>query len=112
MKEKTLLKYALICTVVGISILYVISDNIQVPIYSEDLEIGEEVKIIGRIEMTGGTDKVMFLSVGWEKIETVDVLLFKDRDIPLKEGDYVAKIGEIDDYQGKREVIANRVRLI
>jgi len=116
MKEKTLLKIALICSLLGIVVLFTISDNLSIE--ESDIskinhaEIGETVKITGRIEKMSDTDKLMFLEVGQEKIETVPVLLFKDSDIALKQGDYVEILGTIEDYEGEREIIANRIRLI
>lgn len=116
MKEKTLFKISLICSLVGIIVLFFISEKLTIDEIDlskiDEVKIGRSVKIIGRIEKVSNTEKVIFLEVGQQKIETVSVLLFKDSDIALKQGDYVEIIGEIDDYNGKKEVIANRVRLI
>jgi len=35
--------------------------------------------------------------------------LFKDSEIFLEEGDYVEVTGTVEDYNGKKEVIANKV---
>lgn len=116
MKEKTLLKIALICSLVGIIILFIVSDNLVIQEIDisklNEVELETTVKIIGRIEKVSDTDKLMFLTIGQEKVETVSVLLFKDSDISLKQGDYVEITGTIEDYEGEREVIANKVRLI
>ena len=116
MKEKTLLKIALICSLVGIVVLFFVSEKISISQVDldriDEMDIGTDVKIIGRIERATDVEKVMFLEIGQEKIEKVTVILFKDSDISLKEGDYVEVTGEIDDYNGEREVIANKVRII
>ncbi len=116
MREKTLFKIALICSFIGLIGLYFISDKISIDrinisgIDKEDL--GEEVKIIGKIERVTNTDKVVFLEISEMKTESISVILFKDKDIELKEGSYVEIEGEIDDYNGEREIIASRVKLI
>lgn len=116
MKDLTLFTVALICSVLGIIILFFISDNItisQTNIHDIDsIEPGKTVKIIGRIERASDTEKVMFLTVGQEKIETVSVVLFKSSNITLKQGDYVEITGTVEEYQGAPEVIASRVRII
>ena len=54
----------------------------------------------------------MFLEISELKTEKVSIILFKDRDIDLIEGSYVEVYGEIDEYNGKREIIANKVKII
>ena len=116
MKEKILFKLSFIFSLVGITILFFISENSNInPISISDIEkeeIGNTVKIIGKIERTTNLDKIIFLEVGQEKIETISVILFKDSEILLSKGDSVEIIGEIDDYNGKKEVIANSIRKI
>ena len=116
MKEKTLFKIALICSLVGIIALYFISEKISINEVSIDkineIDVGKSVKITGRVEKVSDSGKVMFLEVGQEKIETIPVLLFKDSAVSLKKGDYVEITGTVENYEGEREVIANRVRII
>ena len=116
MKEKTLLKIALSCSIVGLVVLFFISDSISVDQVAigkiEDEDIGKIVKITGMIIRVSNTEKVMFIEVGEEKVEKVDVVLFKDKDFDLSPGDYVEIVGEIEEYKGKKEVIANKITLI
>ena len=115
MKEKTLFKLAVICSITGLIGLMFISDRIEVKeidvskITSTD--IGKEVRVIGRVERVSDSEKVMFLEVGQEKIEKVSVVLFKEEDIKLEEGDYVELLGELDDYKGDVSIIANAVKV-
>lgn len=116
MKEKTLFKIALLCSFIGLIILFFISERISVDnVGISDLEmeeIGKDIKLIGKIERVTNADKVVFLEISELKTEKVSIILFKDRDIDLIEGSYVEVYGEIDEYNGKREIIANRVKLI
>lgn len=71
----------------------------------------EEVRISGRISRLSDHDKVMFLELQGERIETIDVILFKEEDLFLHEGDYVEITGTVEEYEGKKEVIASKVVL-
>jgi hypothetical protein len=116
LREKTLFKIALLCSFVGLIILFFISDKISIDNISisniEKEELGRDIRLIGKIERVTNGDKVIFLEVAEMKTEKISVILFKDRDIDLIEGSYVEIEGEIDEYNGKREVIASRVKLI
>jgi len=57
-------------------------------------------------------EKVSFLKVAQEKTEVVSIVLFKEEDINLEKGDYVEVIGEIEEYEGKNEIIGNLVKRI
>ncbi len=115
MKEKTLFKLALICSIVGLVVLFFISSNINVQEIDvgkiTDSDVGKEVRVIGKILRVSDTEKVMFLEVGQEKVDDVSVVLFKEEPINLKEGDYVELLGEIDEYNGEYNIIANAVKL-
>jgi len=116
MKEKTMFKIAAVCSLTGLAILFFISESISVKEVKigelSDKDIGKEVRIIGRIVKARDTDKTLFLEVGQQKIETVSVVLFKEGDIKLKEGDYIELIGELDKYAGEYSIIANAVKII
>jgi len=115
LKEKTLFKIAVICSVIGIIGLFFFSERVEVErkdVYRiTDEDIGKEIKVIGRIERVDNTEKVMYLQIGQEKIETVSVVLFKDADLKLEKGDYVELIGKVDEYKGRKQIIANAVRM-
>lgn len=116
MKEKTLLKIALICSVVGIALLYIFSEGIEIDESTIDKinkgSIGESVKIKGVLSKVSNAENAVFLEI--TQPQTIDIVLFKDKhtNITMEEGDYVEIIGKIEEYEGKREVIADRVRVI
>ena len=116
MKEINLFKIALSCSILGLILLFFISEQIEIDETAidkiDETDIGESVKIIGKIETINDVGNLVFIDINQEKIESVSVMLFKDSDIILKKGDYVEIIGDIDEYEGKKEVIANRIRLI
>jgi len=114
MKESTLFKLALICSLVGVLILFFVSDNVDVrekAISKIEMEnIGEDIKLKGYISKITELEKVMFVEI--TQPEKIDVVLFKKGNISLYEGSYVEILGEIDEYGGKMQVIGNRVRVI
>lgn len=116
MKEKTLLKIALIISLIGIALLYAFSERIEIDESTIDKinkgDVGENVKIKGVLGKVVGTDKAVFLEI--TQPQTITIILFKDEgaNITVEKGDYVEIIGKIEEYEGKREVIADRVRVI
>ena len=116
MQDKTLLKISVICSLIGIIVLFLIADNLSLSTTEiskiQQSELGKQVKIKGKIESLSETDNLMFLTVGQEKIETVSVVLFKDSDIALEKGDNIELTGTLEDYEGKREILANRIVII
>ncbi len=112
MKEKTLLKIAVISALAGIFALYLISDNIQLDESSiakiEEEEIGNDVKVKGIVKDVFNGEKISIITI--TQPEEMKIILYDN--VSVSEGDYIEVIGEIDEYQGEREVIGNRVRRI
>ncbi|MBR9691457.1 hypothetical protein GOV06_01600 [Candidatus Woesearchaeota archaeon] len=115
MKEKTLFKIALICSIIGLGVLFFISGSIEIEEIDiakiTDADIGKEIKVIGRVERVSDTEKVMFLEVGQQKIEKISVVLFKEGDIKIKKGDFVEIVGELEEFGGEKSIIANAVKV-
>jgi len=114
MKEKTLLKIALVCSLVGIMVLFFVSDSIEIKekdISKINLEnVGEDIKLTGYVSKVVDLENVMYVEI--TKPETISVVLFKKTNISVYEGSFVEIIGEIDEYNGRMQVIGNRVRVI
>ena len=116
MKEKTLLKIALICSLVGIAALFLISENIEVTqkgiekITFDDIE--KNVKVKGIVKDLFENEKVMILDV--EQPSEITIVLFKRKNesIGIGKGNLIEVIGKVDKYEGKLEIIGNRVRVI
>ena len=116
MKEKNLLKVALISSLIGILILFITSQNISVQektisrITLEDVD--KKVKIKGSVEKVIDTEKVAIINV--VQPQNLDVILFKEGNgtVDIKEDDFIEVIGRIEEYEGRLEVIGQRVRII
>lgn len=114
MKEKTLLRIALLCSVTGIALLFIISENIEIDEKAIDKinmdNIGDYVKIKGTVAKIIETEEVMILNI--EQPAQITVFLFKNKPVTLNEGNYIEVIGKIEDYEGKTEIIADKIRVI
>lgn len=114
MKEKSLLKVALVCSLVGITTLFFISEFMEV----EERNIGEitiddldkNVKIIGTVSKVIDTDKVLMMDI--IQPQKLKVVVFKDKEINLKKGNYIEVLGKVEEYEGELEIIGDRIRLI
>jgi|TARA_B100001971_G_C18144887_1_gene512499 DNA/RNA endonuclease YhcR with UshA esterase domain len=114
MKEKLLLKLALMCSVIGIFVLFLISENVVIEETTLDkidgVDFGEDVKIMGVVEKVVNAENVIIIDI--TQPETVSVVLFKEENITIEEGSTIEVIGELDEYNGELEIIGDRVRVI
>lgn len=114
MKETTLLKVALICSLVGLFALYFISAKINVKDYKPSLlnkNIGDDVKLVGAVTKVTDAGSVVFIEVSQQNPVTV-VLFTDDDNLKLNSGDNIEVIGEVQEYNGKNEIIAQKIRVI
>ena len=66
MKETTLLKIALICSLVGLLVLYFISTKIEIKDYKPNIlnkNIGDDVKLNGIVTKVSDKGNVIFIEV-------------------------------------------------
>ena len=115
MDDKTLLRIALIGSILGIVALFFISSEVgvtqQVISTLDEVPAGQEVEVTGVVLRAVDKDKVMFLEIAEEKIEKTTVVLFKRGNISVSEGDVVTVTGSVEEYEGKNEVIGNKVEV-
>ena len=113
MKETTLLKIALISSLVGMIALYFVSTQIDVKDYKPtqlNENVGDDVKLIGTVTDIADRGSVIFIEVNQQN--PVTVVLFTDDDIRLKSGDSVEVFGEVQEYKGKNEILAQKIRVL
>lgn len=114
MKETTLLKIALICSLVGLAVLYFISTKSEVKDYKPSLlnkNIGDDVKLQGIVTKITDAGDVVFIKVNQQNPVTI-VLFTKEENLKLIDGDNIEIIGEVQEYKGKNEIIAQKVRVL
>ena len=116
MQEKTLLKIALITSLLGLLILYLISGNIEIKEKSiEKITLDnkdEFVKLRGNVNKVIDTEKVTIMEI--TQPQQITVVLFKDenKSMPIQQGNEIEIFGKVDEYEGKLEIIADRLRVI
>ena len=112
MREKTLLKIAIISALLGVFLLYIISESITIDESSiskiENEEIGNDVKVKGVVRDVFNGEKISIVTISQQ--EEMKIVLYEN--VSVSEGDYIEVIGEVEEYNGEREVIGNRVRVI
>jgi DNA/RNA endonuclease YhcR with UshA esterase domain len=114
MKEKTLLKTALVCSIIGVTVLFFVSEFIEVSeselkdITIDDLD--RYVKVIGTVSKVVNTEKVIIMDI--VQPHELKVVVFKDKDISLNKGDYIEVLGKVEEYEGELEIIGDRIRII
>ena len=116
MKEKTLLKVALICSLLGLLGIYLISNNIEIKeknIEKITLDNKDEfVKLRGIVSRITDTEKVTIMEI--TQPQQITVVLFKDENktMPIQQGNEVEIFGKVDEYEGRLEIIADRLRVV
>ena len=113
MKENTLLKIAIICSLIGLVVLYFISAKIEISDYRPTLlnkNAGDDVKLEGTITKITAKDNVVFIELKQEN--NVNIVMFTDSNTEIKEGNAVEIIGKVQQYNSQNEIIANKIRVI
>ncbi len=111
MNEKTLAVTAYIVFVVGIVFLLLYADEFEVQNVAtlENRAPAETVKMQGVVTRVTIKDAVTFAEIEGERVEKTSIVVFTQDDVYLKEGQYVEVEGKVEDYNGKKEIIANKV---
>lgn len=115
--EGLLLKASIVCTVVGLIVLYLIAgrmeaDETSINKITNGLADGSVV-VKGKVNRISDNENVMIIEL--EKNEKISVVMFKKNypsQINLAEGDLVEVTGKVEDYNGEKEIIAENVRYL
>ena len=116
MNEKTLLKTALIVSLLGLLTIYLISDNM--PINEKNIEkitienIDDFVKLRGIVNKVIDTEKVTIMEITQPQQMTVVLFKNENKTMQIQQGNEVEIFGKVDEYEGKLEIIADRLRVV
>ena len=112
MDEKKLLTIALFAALIGIFILYLLSESLD---YNENSieKINQEklkdmMKVKGTISQATNLDNVSFITI--EQPATLTIVLFDN--LSVSKGEEIEVIGQSEEYEGEMEIIAQRIRVI
>ncbi|MBN1157206.1 hypothetical protein JXA85_06290 [Candidatus Woesearchaeota archaeon] len=107
MKESTLLKLAFTVSSIGIISMWLISGSIEPD--GNELRENSYVKVKGTISRISETDSTFFIGLETDK-GIVDVVVFKNGVLELNEQQGVEINGRVAVYNGKKEIIAERIK--
>src|SRR3989338_11163531 len=115
MKETTLLKIAMICSLVGLVALFFISQQIELKDYEPDFlnnkNVGDNVKLSGKISKITSGNNVVFIELSQQV--PVSVVVFTDNNFTnLNKDDFVEIEGKVKEYNGKEEIIADKIKVV
>lgn len=113
MQEKTLLKISIISSIIGLIILYLISSFTTIENFEiKDLtlnDLDKTIKVQGLITRITPTDSITILEVAQHN--KMPVIIF-DTNISTNIGDEISVLGKVEEYNGKIELIADKIEKI
>lgn len=111
-KEKTLLRIALVASIIGIAVLFIISQRIKVDeamIGKLEQSVDETVFVTGTVVGVSEGNGATFLRI--QKDEITSVVLFGEKP-EIVEGDYVQIRGKVTKEGDEASIIGEEVRVI
>lgn len=110
MEEHSLQKIALLVSVMGLLLLLFVSDYVPAQTKEQSF-LSSKTTVQGVVKSIQLREKVAFLTIEGQKTETMEVVVFAPESLYLQEGDYIEIIGTLEEYQGKKEVLAEKIIL-
>ena len=115
MEDKVLLKIAMLTVFIGLGVLILIYEKVDVPVSGleliNELKEGDYVKVIGEINSVNVNAGMYILKIKGRNT-TIPVVVFSKDRINFQEGNFIEVEGKIEDYKGKKEIIASRTILL
>ncbi len=113
MKEKTLLKMALICSIVGIFALFLFAEKLEPKLIQISeisyLSIDKNIKIQGEIIKFKKTKSTNILQIK-DQSGSINVILFENLN-NLEKGKTIEIIGKVSEYKDELQIEAKKVKL-
>ena len=105
-----MIKISLIFSVIGIVFLYYLVGNVSLDEKEIDKinYIDQDIKIKGVVTNIDERDKVAFVEIAQPNV--MKVVIFKDDELNLKINDYIEITGNVEEYNGKLQIIAEEVK--
>ncbi len=111
MEEKTITKAALLTTIIGLLLLFFLSEETAIPSVDslEEHTPTETVNINGLVTKVVHKNTAYFLDVDATRREKMNIVVFPSEELYLKEGNFVQIQGVVQEYNGVKEVIASKI---
>ena len=113
MQEKTINKISMVIVVLGLIFLFFYAEEVKLGKIEtiEDIPAQEKVLIQGIVTRLTNIDNAIFIEIEGSRVEKTSVIVFNDQELFIQEGDRVEISGLVEDYNGKKEIIASKVTL-
>jgi len=111
MDDKLLTKLALTCSIFGLLFLFITSLYInpkQITIADLENTKEKDVLIRGRVTSIKNFESIALVEIA--ELKTANVVVFDKRLLKFGVGDNISVSGELRDYKGKKEVVAEKIR--
>ena len=112
MKEKALLRIAIFGSVFGVILLFFISTQVETKEIDineiEEADNGESLRFKGVVTAVSDLNETKILTIA--QLEKINVVVFNENSRFYK-GDYVEIEGKIDEYNGDKNIIADKITL-
>ncbi len=115
MQETHLKQTALLITCIGLFILYLYAQEVTLKPTAESinqLPPASKITLEGTITSLQKTDKGTFITLEAQRQETIDIIIFHPESLYLKQGNMVQVQGNLEEYNGKSEIIAQKIILL
>lgn len=114
MKEKNLLKIALVTSLIGIFIILIVTEKADLFGYSiakiDKSFVDRDVRIEGEIVKIKETPGLLILDVR-DETGSIKVVAFKEEKIELKKGNKIEIEGKVREYRNELEIEAIAIKL-
>ena len=107
MDDKTLIQISIVFSIIGIIALYFFSSSVVVDNYEiSQMEDSSAVKVQGTINKV--THKKGITIIELEQTSVVEVVIYDN--LFFKKNTTLEVIGKVDTYQGKKQVVAEKIK--
>jgi aspartyl/asparaginyl-tRNA synthetase len=116
MEESVLIKASLILALVGIGILILISDKIEIKEYNiNDITKGlleKEIKVTGKISKISETQGLYLIDIN-DKERKLKVVVFKEnKNLSLQKNQLIEVTGKVVLYKKELEIEAKKIKIL
>ena len=112
MHENNLLKVALICSIIGIFIIFIFADKLEPSLINiSDISysfIDKGVKVKGYIKSVRQAESVAILDIQ-DDTGSIKAVVFNEDNFELKKGESVEVLGKVIEFKGSFEIEVNRI---
>ena len=114
MKDNTLLKISLCCTLLGILVILFIVENSEIPEsnisnLTKD-NLGTTVSVSGKITRITETPGLLILDLS-DSTGKITAIIFKEGNMTLQKNQIVTREGKLIEYEDKLEIQANILKI-